>query len=96
MLDRFEQQLPGDRFLLLRYDELLSDNFGVVSGALQQFGYPLSEPGRQALEALCERSKGYQSGHQYCLSEFGLDQGELESLFGISDSSARELQKAEL
>ena len=65
-------ELPSERFHLVRYEELVRDARPVVEGLYAWMGLPLSESYRAKLQAFSEKQRGYQSAHEYSLEQFGL------------------------
>jgi hypothetical protein len=74
--------LPDDRFLDVRYDDLMRDPIGTVAALYERLGLALGEPARAAMiEHLARRPRHAHGPHRYDLATFGLDDAELRETF---------------
>lgn len=64
--------LSPERFMEVRYEELVADPGGTVKRIYDRFGIPVSPNYKDWLDQETERAKGYKSRHQYSLEEYGL------------------------
>ena len=65
---------PEDRFLTIRYDELVNQPREVVERIYERFGIPIEAAFRERLEAATAKSRTYKSSHKYSLGEYGLSE----------------------
>jgi hypothetical protein len=74
--------LPDDRFLDVRYDDLMRDPIGTVAAIYERLGLALGEEARKAMvEHLARRPQGAHGPHRYDLATFGLDAAALRETF---------------
>lgn len=66
------QIMPTDRFIQLKYDDLLHDPHGTVLKVYQQFNWTPSEKFLQRLSKEERRNAAYTSKHDYSLEQYGL------------------------
>jgi hypothetical protein len=71
-LQELRRELPPERLLAIRYDDLVTDPGTQVERIYRHFGIALSEETRQELTTELARSRGHRSGHEYSLEQFGL------------------------
>ena len=65
--------LPGDRWLVVRYEDLTRDPRGTVESVYRRFGLPGPDANlAAALSELAGGKKRHESAHRYDLAEFGL------------------------
>lgn len=69
-----KKELPSDRYIEVRYEDLIAQPKNVVEKVYQQFGLPMSGEYEAWLEAEVNKSRAYKSSHSYSLSDFGLDE----------------------
>lgn len=75
---RFLKRLPEDQYVLLTYDDLVSDPKGTIENIYHRFGIELTEEYRQILQEEAEKSRHYTSQHHYSLEEMGLTESEID------------------
>jgi hypothetical protein len=63
---------PEDRYILIRYDDLVADPQATVTSIYQRFGFDLSPAYTQVLQAETQRARRYHSRHHYTLDSVGL------------------------
>ncbi|MFW6260043.1 MAG: hypothetical protein ACOC6J_00530 [Spirochaetota bacterium] len=68
---RFANRLPEDRYVLLRYEDLVSRPTEVVPAALEQLGIQTSRELREALAHVQARPRTRRT-HDHTLSELGV------------------------
>lgn len=74
--------LPDERFVDLRYHDLMRDPIGTIAALYDRLGLALREPARRAmLEHLAARPQGAHGPHRYALADFGLEAGPLREAF---------------
>jgi omega-hydroxy-beta-dihydromenaquinone-9 sulfotransferase len=73
---------PPERFVTLRYDDLVADPRGAVGRLYEHFGLPMSDAFLARLDAATRRTGDYKSGHDYSLEEFGLTREEVQAELG--------------
>ena len=81
----FKRKLPEERFIEVRYTDLVADPKGTVERVYSKLRLPMTEEYRQVLEVEAEKARKYKSRHQYSLEDFGLSKEmvykELEVVF---------------
>jgi hypothetical protein len=66
--------VPGDRFLDVRYQDLLADPIAVVRGIYARFEMPFTEEAECRMrDYLAANRQGKNGAHRYSLATFGLD-----------------------
>jgi hypothetical protein len=82
---RVREELPADRFIEIRYEELIADPESTVERIYQRLNLPMSGQYRDVLEAETARATAHCSGHKYTLEQFGLTKemiyNELQDVF---------------
>jgi hypothetical protein len=74
--------LPADRFLDVRFEDTVSDPFGVAQAVYRFAGMPLTETARAGMWAWMESNpRNQRAAHAYTLDQFGLSQAQLERDF---------------
>jgi hypothetical protein len=81
-LHRAQQALGSDRMQTVRYEDLVRDPVGTVTGIYARWGWPVTPALRAALEEAATLRQGYESRHTYSLEEFGLDPATLRAELG--------------
>lgn len=71
------QALPPERFMVLRYEDLVADPKAAVQAIYDKFGLPMSAEYHAHLEAETARARTYSSRHAYGLEDFGLTREEI-------------------
>jgi hypothetical protein len=73
------------RFLDVRYDDLVADPMGTVEAIYQHFGLALSGEAADAMRSLAAASRaGGGPAHRYSLAEFGLTGEDVDERFGTA------------
>ena len=74
--------LPADRFLDVRFEDTVSDPFGVARAVYRFAGMPLTEAARAGMWAWMESNpRNQRAAHSYTPEQFGLSQAQLERDF---------------
>lgn len=74
--------IPSDRFIQLKYDDLLQNPQGTVLKVYEQFGWQPSEKFLQRLSREQARNASYKSNHGYSLEQYGLTKQHIYSELG--------------
>ncbi len=69
--------IPGNQFLEVKYDDLLSDPQGTVRSIYNHFNWNPSEKFLERLSREHARNKNYKSVHEYSLEQFGFTKQQL-------------------
>jgi hypothetical protein len=69
---QLKRELPPERFIEIRYEDLVAAPKECVMGIYDRFGLQPSESFRETLRAEAERAGSYRSDHRYTLEQFGL------------------------
>jgi hypothetical protein len=69
---RVLSQADPDKYMIIKYDELVADPEQMVRKIYQKFGYKISPDFERALITESEKSKRYSSNHTYSLEEMGI------------------------
>ena len=70
---QYLDQKPEDSYVIVNYDDLVSDPSITVTEIYQQIGLPVSEKFAQVLHHETEKARAYRSCHDYSLEKLGLD-----------------------
>ncbi|HEY3495504.1 MAG TPA: sulfotransferase, partial [Polyangiaceae bacterium] len=73
---------PPDRWIQVRYDDLIRDPIGTVERIYSAFGYSVGAEFRARLEQAAAQGRSFKSRHQYALEQFGLTEGDLREGLG--------------
>ncbi len=73
--EKFADRLPRNRYVLLRYEDLVSRPTEVVTQALARLGVPVGDPLREALCRVHERPRTRRT-HDHTLAELGISDDE--------------------
>jgi hypothetical protein len=73
----FGATMPPDRFVTVRYDDVVADPAGTVRELYKQLGLPLSDEFAATLARESERAARYERRHDYTFEEFGIDRQQL-------------------
>ncbi|MES2262043.1 MAG: sulfotransferase [Pseudomonadota bacterium] len=74
--------LPAERFLDIRFEDTVSDPFGVIESVYRFAGIDFTEPVRAAMRAwLMQNRRDRRAAHDYTLEQFGLDEEQLKRDF---------------
>ena len=65
-------ELPDDRYVMVKYDDLVSDPQATVKTIYDRLGMDISPEYEAILLEEANKAKGYKSKHSYSLEEFGL------------------------
>ena len=65
-------ELPTERFHLVRYEQLVKDARPVVKSLYDWMGLPMIVAYREKLDGFAKKQREYQSTHEYSLEQFGL------------------------
>jgi hypothetical protein len=65
-------QANPDRYLIIKYDELVRDPVKTVLQIYDHFGYEMRDSFRQTLNQTIKESKKYKSNHTYSFEEMGI------------------------
>ena len=63
---------PEDRYILIRYDDLVADPAATIAEIYERFGFDLSPTYAEVLQAERQKARGYNSRHHYTLEGVGL------------------------
>lgn len=77
-LERLERR-PEDSYILINYEELVSEPSRVIQAIYQRFGFELTPGFLQALQEEDENAKGYKSNHDYSLDQFHITREQIVS-----------------
>ncbi|MDD9892965.1 MAG: sulfotransferase [Gammaproteobacteria bacterium] len=72
-----QKELPADRYIEVRYENLIAEPKAVVERIYDQFELPMSDDYAQWLDAEVNKSRQYKSSHSYSLADFGLDEADI-------------------
>jgi len=76
------ERLPAGRFLDVRFEDTVSQPFGVVASVYRFAGLPLTEAVRAGMQAWMDANqRGQRAAHAYTLAQFGLSHAQLERDF---------------
>jgi hypothetical protein len=76
--------LPDERFVDLRYHDLMADPTGAIAVLYERLGWTLSEELRVRMTDYLSRKPRHAHGtHRYSLAEFGLDRDALRERFAF-------------
>ena len=82
-------QFEENRYLELRYDDLVRDPQAAIERIYATFGLEMSDAYRDILARECERARDWESGHEHDLSSYGLSKAavysELKDVFETYD-----------
>jgi hypothetical protein len=79
---RAQGSLPDDRFVDVRYADLMDDPGASVAHVQEQLGWPSGDGVRaRARDYIAAKPKGAHGEHRYALEDFGLDAAEQRALF---------------
>jgi hypothetical protein len=63
---------PEDRYVFVRYDDLVTDPEATVAGIYDRFGFDMSPVYAQVLKMEAQKARRYRSRHAYSLEQVGL------------------------
>ena len=76
-LEAFAATLPSSQYMLIRYEDLISDPAASVASVYQFLGRALTPDMEQHIRAACEKGREYKSTHSYSLEQYGLERDEI-------------------
>jgi hypothetical protein len=79
-LECFERA-PRDSYILVKFDDLISDVEGTVRDIYRRFGLDWNASVAQAVRGAAERSRRYRSSHVYSLEQVGLTREQIVGRF---------------
>lgn len=93
MLTVYKNKFESDRakleskfaapFVDVRHEDFVQNPWAAIEAIYESRGTPLSEEGRQAMQAWLDANpKGKHGKHEYQLDEYGISREEVEALFG--------------
>jgi omega-hydroxy-beta-dihydromenaquinone-9 sulfotransferase len=74
--------LPPDRFVTIRYDDLVANPEATVKHVYEQLQMTMSHTFRQRLTQATRVARGHRSGHRYRLEDFGLTPADVDHALG--------------
>lgn len=74
--------LDGNRFIRIRYTELVEDPRGTIEQVYGRLGFELTPEFRERLQAATRESRSFRSNHEYSLEEFGLSEQWIQERLG--------------
>lgn len=72
-----QQELPAERYIEVRYEDLIADPAEVVNRIYTQFGIEMAQEYQHWLAAEVAQSRQYRSSHSYSLADFGLTEADI-------------------
>lgn len=75
-LERLEGE-PEDRFVVVNFNDLVSNTRETVKGIYQRLGFEISPAYNKVLRKATKRSRSHESDHEYSLQEMGLEKRQL-------------------
>lgn len=72
-----QAELPEDRFVVIKYDDLVADPRGTVESLYAKLGEPVSEEFAARLAEATSQQRTHKSNHAYSLEEYGLTEQEV-------------------
>jgi hypothetical protein len=69
---RLRANIPDERYMELRYEDLVADPKAAVERVYEKFGLTMTDEMSRALEEEREKARAYRSTHAYSLEEYGL------------------------
>lgn len=73
----WERELPAQRWLTLRYDDLVGDPGATVRRVYDHFQLPIGPEVEQALAAANERAPSFRKKRSYALADYGIEADEV-------------------
>ncbi len=72
---------PAERYIIVRYDDLVHDPEGTVRGIYDHFGWVMDEGFAALLQAEAGRARRFRSRHDYALEQLGLSRAHILAEF---------------
>lgn len=69
----WERKLPAERWLTLRYDDLIADPAATLERVYEHFQLPRSSASHELLGAANERAGEFKKSRRYALTDYGID-----------------------
>jgi hypothetical protein len=85
-----------DRWVTVRYEDLIEDPVGSVERLYATLGWPVSPAFRGRLEQAAAEARAFKSLHRYELADFGLTEDDLRAGLGSHWASARAAPESSL
>jgi hypothetical protein len=76
------QKFDDERYICVRYDDLVADSTGTMTRVYEHFGMTMSDAYRARLEEAAKLARGYESRHGYTLEEFGMSKAWIRERLG--------------
>ena len=80
-----KRRIPADRFIEVRYEDLVAEPMQVLDRIYKTFNMNMSDEFKRRAEAETQKARDYSSTHRYSLEQFGLKRewlyGELKEVF---------------
>ena len=76
------QKFDDERYICIRYDDLVSDPSGTMTRIYEHFGMTMSDTYRARLEEATQVARKYESRHGYTLEEFGMSKAWIRERLG--------------
>lgn len=74
--------VPDDRFIDVRFADLMSDHIGTIAGIYQRLGMDFTDELAQRIRAYLDaKPRGRHGAHAYSVEHLGLDHAEMRSKF---------------
>lgn len=74
---QYLDKMPHESYVIVNYDDLISDPSDTVRKIYQRIGSPISENFAQVLDREAARARVYRSRHAYSLEKLGLDREQI-------------------
>jgi hypothetical protein len=72
---------PKDSYVIIKYDDLVSDPSNTVKAIYRQIGLPMSSDFAEVLQRETEKARAYRSRHDYSLATLGLEREQIVQEF---------------
>ena len=76
------QKFDDERYICVRYDDLVADPSGTMTRIYEHFGMTMSDAYRARLEEATQVARKYESRHGYTLEEFGMSKAWIRERLG--------------
>lgn len=67
-----ERDMPKERYLVVRYEDLIADPKAEVERVYREFGWTMNDAFAARLAEVKAKQRSYESTHEYSLEQFGL------------------------
>lgn len=82
MKERADGSLPPERFVDIRFADLMRDPVKAIRAVYTQLGLPLPDAAAEAIRSYVEQKpRGKHGQHRYTLAEFGLDEAQIRERY---------------